>query len=65
MTVNEMLRHAQNSEDYQDLYSGLIRIHILFHACEDPIFGLGMSDLLSEPRTHDGAPPFLSVWHSG
>jgi PadR family transcriptional regulator len=33
--------------DRQDLYSGLIRIHILFHACEGPIFGLGMIDELS------------------
>jgi PadR family transcriptional regulator, regulatory protein PadR len=49
MTVNEMLRHAQTSEDYQDLYSGLIRIHILFHACEEPIFGLGM---IEELRRH-------------
>ena len=29
----EMLR-AEKSQDYQDLYLGLIRIHILFHACE-------------------------------
>src|SRR5580692_6274336 len=32
----------------QDLYSGLIRIHILYHACEEgPIFGLGMMNELS------------------
>ena len=30
----------------KDLYSGLIRIHILFHACEEPIFGLGMIEEL-------------------
>lgn len=35
------------STDRQDLYSGLIRIHILFHACEGPIFGLGMIEELS------------------
>jgi DNA-binding PadR family transcriptional regulator len=33
--------------DRQDLYSGLIRIHILYHACEEPIFGLGMIEELS------------------
>jgi DNA-binding PadR family transcriptional regulator len=34
--------------DGQDLYSGLIRIHILYHACEEgPIFGLGMMNELS------------------
>lgn len=26
----------------QDLYSGLIRLHVLHHACSEPIFGLGM-----------------------
>jgi DNA-binding PadR family transcriptional regulator len=35
------------SADRQDLYSGLIRIHILFHACEGPIFGLGMMEELA------------------
>jgi hypothetical protein len=28
-----------------DLYSGLIRLHILHHAAKEPIFGLGMIDL--------------------
>jgi PadR family transcriptional regulator PadR len=28
------------------LYSGLIRLHILHHACEEPIFGLGMIEEL-------------------
>jgi PadR family transcriptional regulator, regulatory protein PadR len=26
----------------QDLYSGLIRLHVLHHAAEEPVFGLGM-----------------------
>jgi DNA-binding PadR family transcriptional regulator len=30
----------------QELLSGLIRIHILYHACEEPIFGLGMIEEL-------------------
>jgi DNA-binding PadR family transcriptional regulator len=30
----------------QDLYSGLIRLHILHHAAKEPIFGLGMIDEL-------------------
>lgn len=29
------------------LYSGLIRLHILHHACEEPIFGLGMMEELA------------------
>jgi PadR family transcriptional regulator, regulatory protein PadR len=31
---------------HQDLYSGLIRLHILHHACEGDIFGLGMIEEL-------------------
>ena len=31
----------------QDLYSGLIRLHILHHACQEPIFGLGMIEELA------------------
>jgi PadR family transcriptional regulator PadR len=33
--------------DDRDLYSGLIRLHILHHAVEEPIFGLGMAEELA------------------
>jgi len=33
----------------QELYSGLIRLHILYHASKEPIFGLGM---IRELRRH-------------
>jgi DNA-binding PadR family transcriptional regulator len=31
----------------RDLYSGLMRLHILHHAAEGPIFGLGMLEELA------------------
>src|SRR2546430_9932109 len=31
----------------RDLYSGLIRLHILHHAAEEPIVGLGMAEELA------------------
>ncbi len=31
----------------RDLYSGLIRLHVLHHAVERPIFGLGMAEELA------------------
>jgi PadR family transcriptional regulator, regulatory protein PadR len=34
---------------HQDLYSGLIRLHILHHAVHEPIFGLG---IIAELRRH-------------
>jgi PadR family transcriptional regulator, regulatory protein PadR len=33
-------------EPDRDLYSGLIRLHVLHHAAEEPIFGLGMIEEL-------------------
>jgi PadR family transcriptional regulator PadR len=36
----------QNAAD-RDLYSGLIRLHVLHHAVEGPIFGLGMMEELA------------------
>src|SRR5271166_2232890 len=32
--------------DDRDLYSGLIRLHVLHHAAGEPIFGLGMVEEL-------------------
>ena len=31
----------------RDLYSGLIRLHVLHHAVREPIFGLGLIDELA------------------
>jgi len=32
--------------DDKDLYSGLIRLHVLHHACQEPIFGAGIIEEL-------------------
>jgi PadR family transcriptional regulator PadR len=31
----------------RDLYSGLIRLHVLHHAAREPIFGMGMAEELA------------------
>jgi len=41
MTVPCSKTHVDFDVD-QDLYSGLIRLHVLHNAVEGPIFGLGM-----------------------
>ena len=41
-----MLSSASGRDD-RDLYSGLIRLHVLHHAVKGPIFGLGMIEELS------------------
>jgi DNA-binding PadR family transcriptional regulator len=33
--------------DDRDLYSGLIRLHVLHHAAEEPIWGMGMIEELA------------------
>jgi len=38
---------SNSFNDDRDLYSGLIRLHILHHAAEEPIFGLGMLEELA------------------
>lgn len=38
--------HERGAAD-RDLYSGLIRLHVLHHAVEGPIFGLGMIEELA------------------
>jgi PadR family transcriptional regulator PadR len=41
-------KHASDNRfEYRDLYSGLIRLHILHHAVEGPIFGLEMAEELA------------------
>src|SRR5271154_5159938 len=35
-----------NRFENRDLYSGLIRLHILHHAAEGPVFGLAMAEEL-------------------
>lgn len=42
-----MSKTRSDYHDDRDLYSGLIRLHILHHAAEEPIFGLGMAEELA------------------
>ena len=42
-----MRAEKRQYDGHQDLYSGLVRLHILHHACEEPIFGLGMIEELA------------------
>jgi DNA-binding PadR family transcriptional regulator len=48
MPISKSVR-AYGLEDvlYKDLYSGLIRLHVLHHATEEPIFGFGMIEELA------------------
>jgi PadR family transcriptional regulator PadR len=42
-----MTNDIDNRFEYRDLYSGLIRLHILYHAAQGPVFGLEMAEELA------------------
>ncbi len=49
--------------DRQDLYSGLIRLHILHHAAEEEIFGLGLIEELRRHGYRLGAGTLYPILH--
>ena len=46
LTRRPRASNESTEESDRDLYSGLIRLHILHHAAKEPIFGLGMQEEL-------------------
>jgi PadR family transcriptional regulator PadR len=49
--------------DDRDLYSGLIRLHVLHHASEEPIFGLGMIEELGRHGYRISAGALYPILH--
>jgi DNA-binding PadR family transcriptional regulator len=45
--MSETKSEHKGYADDRDLYSGLIRLHVLHHAAKEPIFGLGMIEELA------------------
>ena len=60
-----MKNNARNSrtDEYQALYSGLIRLHVLYHAAEEPIFGLEMIEELSRHGYRIGPGTLYPILH--
>lgn len=50
--------------DDKDLYSGLIRLHILHHAAKGPVFGLWMVDELSHHGYRMSTGTLYPILHS-
>ncbi len=48
----------------RDLYSGLIRLHVLYHAAAEPIFGLGMIEELGRHGYHISPGSLYPLLHS-
>ena len=45
--MSKSTRGTKDLDADRDLYSGLIRLHVLHHAVEGPVFGLGMIEELA------------------
>jgi PadR family transcriptional regulator, regulatory protein PadR len=50
--------------DDPDLYSGLVRLHILYHAAQEPIFGAGLSQELARHGYRLSAGTLYPMLHS-
>ncbi len=54
---------SASGADDRDLYSGLIRLHILHHAAKEPIFGLGMIEELARHGYRVSAGTLYPILH--
>jgi PadR family transcriptional regulator, regulatory protein PadR len=55
------------SNHQRELYSGLIRIHVLLHASHEPIFGLAMMEELAHHGYRIGSGtvnPSCTAWNA-
>jgi DNA-binding PadR family transcriptional regulator len=50
--------------EHKDLYSGLIRLHILHHAAQEPIFGQGIIEELARHDYRLSAGTLYPILHS-
>jgi DNA-binding PadR family transcriptional regulator len=50
--------------EHKQLYAGLIRLHIMHHAAEEPIFGLGMIEELARHGYRLSAGTMYPILHS-
>ncbi len=55
---------ARRADADRDLYSGLIRLHVLHHAAEGPVFGLGMIQELARHGYHISFGTLYPILHS-
>lgn len=55
---------ADAFEEHRELYSGLIRLHVLHHAAKESIFGLGMIEELGRHGYKVSPGMFYPLLHS-
>ena len=58
------MANFDDESQYRDLFSGLIRLHILHHAAEAPIFGLGIIEELGRHGYRLSAGTLYPILHA-
>ncbi len=48
----------------RDFYLGLIKIHIIYHASKEPIFGVSLMKELARHGYNTGPGTLYPIWHS-
>src|SRR5215475_2685824 len=64
ITILDMRDKTTRLGDQSGLFPGLIRLHILHHACEEPLFGLGMIDELARHGYRLSPGTLYPIMHS-
>lgn len=59
-----MSRTRAKEAESQELYIGLVRLHVLHHAAEEPVFGLGMIKELGRHGYRLGPGTMYPLLHS-
>lgn len=54
----------RSSGKHQDLYIGLVRLHVLYHAAKEPVFGQGMMQELGRHGYRLGPGTMYPLLHS-
>jgi PadR family transcriptional regulator, regulatory protein PadR len=54
----------RSNAKYQDLYIGLVRVHVLYHAAKEPVFGQGMINELGRHGYRLGPGTMYPLLHS-
>ncbi len=54
----------RKAAEYQELYVGLVRLHVLHHAAQEAVFGLGMIKELSRHGYRLGPGTMYPLLHS-
>jgi PadR family transcriptional regulator, regulatory protein PadR len=61
---SRMGNHALGGKRNQELYIGLVRLHVLHHAAEEPIFGLGIIEELGRHGYRLGPGTIYPLLHA-